>query len=205
MRRMFSKNELHKFINENLESDAVIEALAGKDVAVNDLTIAGDLALTGDATIGGDASVTGDVEIGGTLKVSEYELDQDITLSSLPSALTSYYAHARVSNGKLNIVIGLSLAAGVAINTDIEDQLIGELALSDTILSELYPYSATLLATDAKWLCYSNAKPFIAPKPIVVRIRKDTGKITFSLSQEAIAAIETYTRVARFEFNFILS
>lgn len=143
----------------------------------------------------------GNTTIDGVLKVNEYELDEDITISNLPTNMTSYFAHARVSNGKLNIVIALGLPSDTAVSNTAEVK-IGELELPNSILVKLIPYVAAILITEVKYLSY-GAFPFIQTGKTMLRILKDTGKINLYLSQEANDAI-AFTSIVRFEINFIL-
>ena len=142
---------------------------------------------SGNITISGNLSVTGNTTISGTLTVNTFELDQDITISNLPSGLTCYYAHARVSNGKLNIVLAFGNAAGDAVvgGTGVT---IGELSLTDAILNKLYPYTSNLLYTEAKTLDTAAATPFASEGVTCIRITKYTGKIVFQMSQNTLTA-----------------
>ena len=154
------------------------------------------------AIFSGSITISGNLTVIGTVNQQTYELDQDITISNLPSGLTSYYAHARISNGKLNIVIGLGNSAGDAV-VGATGNLIGELVLSETILSKLYPFVSNILYTKALTLDTASAIPFASSGYTCLRVDKEAGKLSFRLSQNTLEA-STSTRVCRFEVNFIL-
>lgn len=162
--------------------------------------VEGKLTVSGDSTIGGDTEIEGDLSVGGVIKVNEYELDEDITLSNLPNGLQSYYAHARISNGKLNLVFAFWVETGVNISGQ-SLTVIGELALPTEVLAKLYPYSSSFLASRIGKLASAIVGETTAWTGF--RIDKEIGKITFALSQQAYTG-DGYTKDLRFEFNFIL-
>ena len=85
---------------------------------------------------------------------SDGTIDKDIAISSLPTNLICNYAHARISNSKLNIVIALYSNNTGAIPQSLEIK-VDTLGLISTILSQLYPTIGGYL--DAKVNLVGNA------------------------------------------------
>src|SRR5574344_1754774 len=59
------------------------------------------------------ADASGNVTTKGYIKPGAYELDEDLNIRGLPTGISTYYAHARVSNGKLSLVIFLGTTAEI--------------------------------------------------------------------------------------------
>ena len=146
-------------------------------------------------TVASDGSTT----IKGPLTVSEYEFDQDITLSSLPTGLNCNYAHARISNGKLNIVISLYAESGVTIESI--QRIVGSVVgLSADILAKLHA-TGTSNFLDSKVVYGGNTTTSVNPISIV--LTKEETYLSVALRIPSITTDEL--SIWRFEFNFILS
>ena len=148
----------------------------------------------------GNLHLQGNLIVDGYIEPKEFELDEDITISSLPSGVQCYYAHARISNGKLSIVIALNCTGAVNVGA-LPNTKIGSLALSDDILSKLYPYVSSVLANQYGYLTSPSWQSTGMTK---INILKDTNAINFYLSQVADSDVGGSGDV-RFEFNFLLS
>lgn len=151
----------------------------------------------------GDVKIGGNLEVDGILKVNEYELDEDITLSNLPTNLNCYYAHARISNGKLNIVLAFGVASGDNVSALTAETSIGSITLTSEQASKLYPYVSNIVDTKVLQLAIADS-PYLITSKTLIRLRKVDNNITISLIQEAISTMPS-TGIARFEFNFLLS
>ena len=175
-------------------------SLNGPASLSGDLDVSGDLTAE-NGTFSSDVSVTGNLTATGYIKPGAYELDEDITLSNLPTGLLSYYAHARVSNGKLNVVVGFYNLANTAVSAA-SNQQIGSLSLSADVLSKLYPYVSDILTIETKYLTTLSGD--LSDNPIAISITKTATGIKVYLSCSAIAAFSGASRSSRYEFNFIL-
>ena len=99
--------------------------------------------------------VPGNLVVDGTITQKKYELDQDITFNMYSDAqgvLTPYYAHARISNAKLSIVLAFSMPYNATEQKTIPAYTSlgeGNIELPDSVLSSLY-------ASPANWLDIRN-------------------------------------------------
>ena len=132
----------------------------------------------------------------------KFLLDEDITLSNLPTGLVSYYAHARISNDKLSIVLAFGVPSGDSVSA-IGETEIGRINVSNDILSKLYPYITNVLDTRVGQIVIVDS-PYEVTAKTLARIRKGDTYLSINLIQEAITAISS-TGIIRFEFNFLLS
>ena len=115
---MYSKNELRKFINENLESSAVVNALAEQDIVVGDITC-GDITSAGDVAISGELSVSGDTNIFENIVDSQGNkrfIEGDISMYEV-EGITQTYGKWALSGTHLLIVIAFSVADETALTT----------------------------------------------------------------------------------------
>ena len=149
--------------------------------------------------ITGDLEITDDLHVGGILKVDDYELDEDITISDLPEGLTCYYAHARVSNGKLNIVVAFNSTTNISITASSLTK-IGTINVSSDVYNKLIPYVSTVLATKYGFITSSNWQADGITK---LQVKKDNDVLELYLIQSAVLSVPG-TGDLRFEFNFIL-
>lgn len=161
-------------------------------------------------TIANDNTITSEGNIDDVIKVYNqlngskvyddfYAIDGDIEISGLPTGLYCYYAHARVSNGKLNVTIAFRSENGEAISA-IGSTQIGGFKLPAEVLAKLIPYAAVNLSTK-----YGNitSASWQASGKTVLQILKDTDGIKINLTQEAVGTVSS-TGDLRFEFNYLL-
>jgi hypothetical protein len=142
--------------------------------------------------------VPGDLVVDGTITQNTYELDKEISVSSLPNNLNCNYAHARISNGKLNIVVSLWAESGVTIPAN--QLYFGAIPLSDSILAKLYPFKDALL--DRKTIL-GGCTPVVSTNPIQMLVYKETSDVAMDIANPEITT--TSVTSWRFEFNFMLS
>lgn len=128
-----------------------------------------------------------------------YAFDEDISISSLPTGLYCHYAHARLSNGKLNIVVAFRSESGEAISNMGSNQ-IGEFKLPSNVLAKLVPYISVNLSTKSGYL---TASTWQASGKTILQVLKSIDGIRLNLTQEAVSTVSS-TGDLRFEFNFLL-
>jgi hypothetical protein len=158
--------------------------------------------------------VPGDLIVDGTITPNKYELDEDLGIT-LDSALTAdgfsiYYQHARISNGKLNIVVAIKATNATATH-QIYTGAAGHLSLPSSVLSKLYPVSAgnNVIATQTQGACVQSADGAAGlpqtslVSPVMMRIFKNPSDISFTAAFNTTASVND--QLWRFEFNFILS
>ena len=168
--------------------------------------------------------VPGDLIVDGTITPNKYGLDEDITMPAFENVTDGvtgnfYYAHARVSNGKLSIVLALSL---IPSDTSIEHVLsktynyastLPLLSLPSDILAKLYPINAatkqiagqTLYCNNIYASSGQNATNSTQAGAIVWKEATSGGiGIAVSVGNGTIPAGALGFNV-RFEFNFVLS
>ena len=152
-------------------------------------------------TATGTQSIASGLAVGGVITQGTYELDQDITISNLPTGINCSYAHIRISNGKLNIVLAFWRPAQTAVSATTFTE-IGSIALSSSVLSHLYPAYRTVLSTDTKTgefpstygTCYMG-----------IEIQKSTSFLVIGFVCDAQTILTSFENNWRFEFNYILS
>jgi hypothetical protein len=147
--------------------------------------------------------VPGNLVVDGTITQNKYELDQDITISNIPTGLNCNYAHARVSNEKLNIVISLYALEGSTLASSFQLN-IGKLNLSSDILEKLYtiPNSTRLDIKNVYGGYVTGASEGFFP--ITCEIGKLSDGLNVNVACKAFTSLPN-TAIWRFEFNFILS
>lgn len=160
----------------------------------------------------------GNVEIGKNLVVdgifqqNTYELDKDLGITLTTDGTTAgfsiYYQHARVSNGKLNVVIGIIQAPNAFIGTS--SIISSDFTIDSTIGSKLYP----ALGSDTLALEGKNSVPTNAGGEIVTATLDDQlviARVVKASDTRLVFAFVANTKSSanyhlwRFEFNFILS
>jgi hypothetical protein len=117
----------------------------------------------------------------------------------MPANMNVNYAHVRLSNGKLNIVISIWANSGVAITETSKN--IFNLELSNNIYNKLYPFSGVRLS---KQVVFSNGlttKDFL---PITIETIKEAGYLKANIYIPPVSSTLSLSNW-RFEFNFILS
>jgi hypothetical protein len=156
--------------------------------------------------------VPGDLVVDGTITQNTYELDKDLGITLNAAAISAgfsiYYQHLRVSNGKLNIVVGIlqshpsSGFSGNVFSTDV--------TVPNSVYSKLYPSLGVCLSSDSKNVVSLDDSGYAqetipSSAWVTLGVYKST---TNNISIAAIAntkANATLNYVWRFEFNFILS
>ena len=132
-------------------------------------------------------------------KINSY--DEDIEIDFGENALEAYYAHARVSNGKLNIVIAIRhLATAETVSLEL-NSIIGRLTLPSAILDKLSPgYANVLSRNNIQLLTYvandSAQLSFLFDKTA-------TG-INITMGQGITFAFTSSNYIGRLEVNFTL-
>lgn len=146
---------------------------------------------------------SGNLTVEGVFKQNTYELDKGITISNLPNNLVSYYAHIRVSNGKLNLVIALYSPSDTVTTEITNPTSLAIVPLPSEILSHLYPYVAPVL--DKKRITAGLGNQ-TGTYQCEIDLSKNTNSLEIYLAYlSAIPSSVTTSRNWRFEFNFILS
>ena len=142
---------------------------------------------------------SGALNIEGPLSVQNYSFDGDIEIDFGENSLEAYYAHARVSNGKLNIVIALKHTTNAETINFSLDQEFGSITLPDEILSNLYPaYGDALSREKINVMSYAEDKELA-----FVFIKTATG-IKISCGQGVSLEFDASNYVGRLEINYIL-
>jgi hypothetical protein len=161
-----------------------------------------------------NVEIPGNLIVDGTITPNQYELDKDlgITLDSVLTAdgFSIYYQHARISNGKLNIVVAIKATNATATH-QIYSGTDGHLTLPSSVLSKLYPVSAgnSVIAAQTQGACVQSADGNVnLPEsslisPVMMRIFKNPSDISFTATFNTTASVND--QLWRFEFNFILS
>ena len=150
----------------------------------------------------GNLELKGNLHVDGILQVDEYELDADIELTNLPTNLSKYFAHARISNGKLNIVLAFGVGATQSV-ADTTETWIGAVQVSEEVYDKLIPYVSAVISTEVAPLVSMDTSPF-STGSICIRVRKGANnKIDFYLAVLG-ATIVSNTRIARIEMNYLL-
>ena len=143
----------------------------------------------------------GALNIEGPLTIEKYEFDEDITLNLGENSLNPYYAHARVSNGKLNIVIALVHQTNAeTINYD-TGASVGAITLPANVLEKLSPAYGTAL--DRVNL---NMYSYLASENIEIPflLEKSASGIDFKIGQSSSLTFSANNYVGRLEINFTL-
>ena len=170
----------------------------------------------------GNIEVGKNLVVAGTITQNTYELDTDITFdqwNGTTAGITPslYYGHARISNGKLNIVIGVALTntTSAVVTMSNYDNFYGSiyLKLPQSVLSKLHPATSASPSIDSRNVTMGLLKPIggqINPYGTVKSACSITKDVALSqlifLIDTANGDIEANGGlIARFEFNFILS
>ena len=147
----------------------------------------------GNIEIGKDLNVKGKIEQGSF----SFDLDfKDGINATLPANLMCNFAHARESNGKLNLVVALYNTGIVENITDIETSI----DIPEEVGSKLYP--ALLDQLDAKNQNFVTYSGIIGGQITCTIIKNSNTKLSLSLSTSG--QITQSNCLTRFEFNFIL-
>jgi hypothetical protein len=160
----------------------------------------------------------GNIEVGknlvvdGTIEQNTYELDKDLEITLNATAISAgfsvYYQHLRVSNGKLNIVVGILQSHP---SSDFSGDIFStNVAVPDSVYSKLYPSLGNCLSSDSKNVVSLDDSGY-AQETIPSSAWVTLGAYKSTTNNISIAAVAntkanaTLNYVWRFEFNFILS
>jgi hypothetical protein len=152
----------------------------------------------GATTFNGDVIVDGHLKVNGTIEQGSFSFDLDFKddiKAILPATLICNFAHARVSNGKLNLVVALYNTGIVENLTDKETSI----AIPEEVGSKLYP--ALLDQLDAKNQNFVTYSGIIGGQITCTIIKNSNTKLILSLSTSG--QITQSNCLTRFEFNFI--
>lgn len=194
-------------------------AFAGNVGITGNVTASGSLAaasasFTGNETIGGNLTVNGNIVntllnntenvLNGSSYVADYYANEgDIEISNLPTNVECSYAHWRISNGKLSVVIQLYVPSYVSISSAASVQ-IGEFDIPQWAFNRLnsIPGVTTILTKTQVFEMYSTAN---LSDNYHIRFVK-YGVNTLQIYGTCFGTSTTFPEVAsaRFEFNFIL-
>ena len=174
----------------------------------------GNAEIDGNLQVNGNQTETGNLTVDGYIKQSKFELDTDIPISFSSgftmAGFSKQYAHARVSNGKLNIVLCIKCVHPAEAVYGIITSGSNSLSLPSEVLTKLFPIVGTCLATMSK-SCgvvfddQGNVSD-TEQKSVVAFISKSSEGIYWSLiNNEVIDNSSTKNYFWRFEFNFLLS
>jgi hypothetical protein len=164
-----------------------------------------------DADKEGNAVVDGNLKVNGTIEQDTYELDEDLGLTLTSEAQAAgfsiFYQHERISNGKLNIVIGITKSKGTgSFSGLLVDHVMG---LPSSVYSKIYASLNKLVAIQGSYTQKFDDNGFLtANNPSTTNYalagfnKLASGDI--SLYCYAVTDEDTYNSVWRFEFNFIL-
>ena len=179
-----------------------------------DVIVHGNAEIDGNLQVNGNQTETGNLNVDGYIKQSKFELDTDIPiLFSSDYAMAGFskeYAHARVSNGKLNIVLCIKCVHPAGAAHDIITSGNNILTLPSEVLSKLFPIVGECLATMSKscGLVFDDQGLVLSTeqKSVVASIFKSPVGIYWSLiNNEDIPDDDARNYFWRFEFNFLLS
>jgi hypothetical protein len=156
--------------------------------------------------------VPGDLIVDGTITQNKYVLDQDIPVTFSDGAkgiISTYYAHARVSNSKLSLVFAFYMPSNSVEQKTITGytQLIqsASLTLPSSILEKLYP--SPIGQIDIKSVV-GQGKGYGNAGGLTMAVNKGTSGLTFGLAAATDivqGTTELQSAIWRFEFNFLLS
>ena len=164
-------------------------------------------------TATGTQSIVSGLTVGGVLTQGTYSVDSDITVNFTSSAggiLQCYYAHGRVSNGKLSIVLAFYMPyqSGSTVTIPVFTNLLSNttLAVDSDTYSKLY--ANPLGNLDSKGVVGIKSG-FGLGSSLVLNCFKQTTNILGFTMQAPVAIPQPTTQLTdmiwRFEFNFILS
>ena len=143
----------------------------------------------------------GALNIEGPLTIEKYEYDEDIELDFGENSLEPYYAHARVSNGKLNIVIALAHTTDAETISLSTSDLLGSIALPENVLDKLYPaYGVALDRVNLNMHSYLKSENIAIP----LLFEKKSAGIDISAGQSVSLEFSANNYVGRLEINFTL-
>lgn len=164
-------------------------------------------------TAAGTQSIASGLAVGGVLTQGTYSVDSDITVnftSSAGGSLQCYYAHGRVSNGKLSIVIAFYMpyksdsTATIPAFANLLSNV--TLAVDSDTYSKLH--ANPLGSLDAKSVVGIKSGFALGPALSLNCFKQTTNTLGFSM-QAPVAIPQPTTQyndmIWRFEFNFILS
>ena len=187
----------------------------GTEVSAGSIT-----ASFGASTFNGDVLVKGNLSVNGYMKQNSWEFDTQnglgITLKTAAetAGFSIYYSHSRVSNEKLNIVIGVQLKHPTGISVTnigyLNDS--ATIALPAEIYSKLYPAIGNKLGAKCETSAFvfddsGNPISFATYKMLAIIDKGSSGNyfnIHLAMS-DVVPDLATGNIIWRFEFNFILS
>lgn len=174
--------------------------------ASGNASISGSLT-SASATIGGESVDNAIKVLKGTQDVnSYYAYEGDINMSGLPSGLECNYAHWRVSNGKLSLVLCFNIPMNTTTAALTKDTDLGYFAPPSWVMDKIKSLTGanTGIAANIKTNLLNLSVPS-ATEDFYIRINKYSAT-GFSI-QGILASVTTttYTLSNRVEFNFMLT
>ena len=186
-------------------------------------SITGNLSVGGNATVAGSlsaasASLTGNISASNYNKVQNvlkgtqneagfYDTDGDITLTAEVNGFSFPYAHYRVSNGKLNIVI--LMTSDGSTTPSMNDWIISPntalVPLPGWVLNKLIPFAGIDLVTKVEnGLPPSSSENGVLDRNAYMLIQKTTNGVYLLVRWKALTALASLLYSWRWEFNFVL-
>ena len=145
----------------------------------------------------GNVEVGKDLVVDGTITQNSYVLDEDITVSNLPTNLNCNYAHARISNGKLNIVAAFWKSASITKSVEVQ---IGHISIPSWAGEKLYSPEAHRLigAQKYQWPDTDSSASMLF---LVIKSSNTTLDMSIIVDADSTSQFS----IMRYEMNFILS
>ena len=143
--------------------------------------------------------------LSGSKEVDDYyEAEGDITISNLPTNISSNFAHWRISNGKLSVVLSFYALAGTyELNTN---AIIGSIEIPEWAFDKIIPVIQGGNATNRNIMNLIFASGSVVQSlPICVTLDKDsTNKVLRIYFTSYSSQTLSGPAIGRIEFNFTL-
>ena len=177
------------------------------------LSTAIDADKDGNLQVNGNQTETGNLSVDGIITQKKFELDTELGLNFSAASkgiVSAYYTRARVSNGKLNLVIAITIPG----NATTQQTIISGSSLLDysflsipsAILAKLHTTPLENLAAQVQTGISSGLEQKQNIACAIVKAETSIAFNLYNLDTIVQSADPTYGNIIwRFEFNFILS
>lgn len=192
----------------NTGSDTL--TVTGASSFAGNVDVTGNVTASGDVTTDGGASLEETYNVlSGAENVDDYFLNEgDITMENLPANLDCNYAHWRISNKKLSIVMSFFIARNATVSSVAAGTQIASITIPSWAGALLYSVDGAPSGTiDYKEVTIGGLYDYLdsSNEKIGLRVLKASNtNITISCYIPAIEASTYAGRAGRAEFNFTL-